>query len=290
MLNMFPTSYFFFCAILSNPPGTPVDMWSFGVILFILLGGYPPFHDADQKQLYRKIRAGVYEFHPKYWSTISEEVKDLIRGLLTVNPLKRLTATQALGHPWLHQNERQLSMSNLDQTVEELKKFQAQRRLKAGINAVKAANKLMKIISSLSNIKAAIAQEEKEHSLEARYELGDVIGEGGYAVVKAGVSKIDQRHVAIKVMNRGKIDPETEVSIRNEVSVLQSLNHPNIVKAYELFEEPEHFYFVLEKVSGGELFDRIVQKTVYTEAEARELAKVLLGGIKYCHDHHIVHR
>jgi hypothetical protein len=207
-----------------------------------------------------------------------------------VNPLKRLTATQALGHPWLHQNERQLSMSNLDQTVEELKKFQAQRRLKAGINAVKAANKLMKIISSLSNIKAAIAQEEKEHSLEARYELGDVIGEGGYAVVKAGVSKIDQRHVAIKVMNRGKIDPETEVSIRNEVSVLQSLNHPNIVKAYELFEEPEHFYFVLEKVSGGELFDRIVQKTVYTEAEARELAKVLLGAIKYCHDHHIVHR
>lgn len=57
-------------------------MWSFGVILYILLSGYPPFRDKVEKQLFLKIRAGVYEFHPKYWDKVSEDAKDLIRRLL----------------------------------------------------------------------------------------------------------------------------------------------------------------------------------------------------------------
>jgi len=270
--------------------GTPVDMWSFGVILFILLGGYPPFHDSDQKNLYRKIKSAAYEFHPKYWSTISDEAKDLIKSLLTVNPLRRFTADQALAHPWLHVDDHVLAATGLQETVEELKKFQASRKLKAGMHAVLAVNKLKKIMGSIYNLREHMEEETKPHTLDARYELGDVLGEGGYAVVRAGVRKSDKKEVAVKVMNRDRIDRDTEASIRSEVSVLQSLDHPNIVRAYELFEEPDNFSFVLEKISGGELFDRIVKKTFYSEVEARQLAKVLLEGIKYCHDHHIAHR
>lgn len=270
--------------------GTPVDMWSFGVILFILLGGYPPFHDTDQKMLYRKIRTGTFEFHPKYWSNISEDAKDLIRKLLTINPLQRYTADQALAHPWLHVDDHLMNQEHLHENVEELKRFQAARKLKAGINAVRAVTKLKTIMGSLANMREAMEQEAHPFTLEARYELGDVLGEGGYAVVRSGKSKHDERDVAVKVMNRSSIDHETEASIRNEVSLLQSIEHPNIVRAFELFEEPEHFYFVLEKISGGELFDRIVKKTFYSEVEARHLAKVLLEAIKYCHDHNIAHR
>ena len=131
---------------------------------------------------------------------------------------------------------------------------------------------------------------EVPHTLEARYELGEKLGEGGYAVVKAGRSKLDGQEVAVKVLARSRMDAETEQGVRNEISLLQSLSHPNIVAAHDFFEEPDHFYVVMEKVSGGELFDRIVTKTFYTEKEARATARQILEGVKHCHDHHIAHR
>lgn len=76
-------------------------MWSVGVITYILLGGYPPFHDDNQARLFAKIKKGVYSFHPEYWSEISAEAKDLIAKMLTVDPQKRITAAQALEHPYL---------------------------------------------------------------------------------------------------------------------------------------------------------------------------------------------
>jgi serine/threonine protein kinase len=128
------------------------------------------------------------------------------------------------------------------------------------------------------------------HSVHAQFEIGKVLGQGGYATVREATSKIDGRHVALKMMNRESMDSNAEKTIRNEVSLLQSLNHPCIVRGYDFFEEPKMFYFVLEKVDGGELFDRIVKKTHYTEGEARNLARTLLTGIKYCHDRCIAHR
>jgi calcium/calmodulin-dependent protein kinase I len=122
------------------------------------------------------------------------------------------------------------------------------------------------------------------------FTIGKVLGTGGYATVKEAVSVDDGKVVALKIMNRDRIDAAGELSIRNEVSLLQSLNHPNIVRGFDFFEEPKTFYFVLEKIDGGELFDRIVKKTHYNEMEARNLVRVLLNAIKYCHDRNIVHR
>ena len=71
------------------PYGTKSDMWSLGVIIYILLGGYPPFIDHDQRKLFDKIKKGKFEFHPEYWRAVSQESKDLISSLLTVDPNKR---------------------------------------------------------------------------------------------------------------------------------------------------------------------------------------------------------
>ena len=76
--------------------GKPVDLWSIGVITYIVLGGYPPFHDDNMKNLFKKIRKGDFVFHPEYWKNVSEEAKDFIRGLLTVDPDKRLTASKLI--------------------------------------------------------------------------------------------------------------------------------------------------------------------------------------------------
>lgn len=84
-----------------QPHGKAADMWSIGVICYILLGGYPPFHDENKKKMYASIRAGDYEFHTEYWGNVSEEAKDLIKRLLVVNVKKRMTIKQALQHSWV---------------------------------------------------------------------------------------------------------------------------------------------------------------------------------------------
>lgn len=123
-------------------------MWSFGVILYILLGGYPPFHDDNQQMLFKKIVAGAFEFHADYWGAVSEDAKDLIRGLLTVNPERRLTVEQALNHPWCTKSAQDLTAHNLDGNLAVLRKYQATRKFKAGVRAVLAVNKMKNLLSA----------------------------------------------------------------------------------------------------------------------------------------------
>uniref|UniRef100_A0A8C5CRS2 calcium/calmodulin-dependent protein kinase n=1 Tax=Gadus morhua TaxID=8049 RepID=A0A8C5CRS2_GADMO len=113
--------------------GKPVDIWACGVILYILLVGYPPFWDEDQHKLYQQIKAGAYDFPSPEWDTVTPEVKNLINQMLTINPSKRITAQEALKHPWICQRSTVASMMHRQETVECLKKFNARRKLKGAI-------------------------------------------------------------------------------------------------------------------------------------------------------------
>ncbi|KAK0154330.1 Calcium/calmodulin-dependent protein kinase type II subunit beta [Merluccius polli] len=113
--------------------GKPVDIWACGVILYILLVGYPPFWDEDQHKLYQQIKAGAYDFPSPEWDTVTPEVKNLINQMLTINPAKRITAQEALKHPWICQRSTVASMMHRQETVECLKKFNARRKLKGAI-------------------------------------------------------------------------------------------------------------------------------------------------------------
>uniref|UniRef100_A0A8B9H9A0 calcium/calmodulin-dependent protein kinase n=1 Tax=Astyanax mexicanus TaxID=7994 RepID=A0A8B9H9A0_ASTMX len=103
--------------------GKPVDIWACGVILYILLVGYPPFWDEDQHKLYQQIKAGAYDFPSPEWDTVTPEAKNLINQMLTINPAKRITAQEALKHPWVCQRSTVASMMHRQETVECLKKF-----------------------------------------------------------------------------------------------------------------------------------------------------------------------
>uniref|UniRef100_A0A672INC7 calcium/calmodulin-dependent protein kinase n=1 Tax=Salarias fasciatus TaxID=181472 RepID=A0A672INC7_SALFA len=118
-----------------DPYGKPVDMWACGVILYILLVGYPPFWDEDQHRLYQQIKAGAYDFPSPEWDTVTPEAKDLINKMLTINPSKRITAAEALKHPWICQRSTVASMMHRQETVECLKKFNARRKLKVRLLA-----------------------------------------------------------------------------------------------------------------------------------------------------------
>ncbi|XP_051968518.1 calcium/calmodulin-dependent protein kinase type II delta chain-like isoform X2 [Xyrauchen texanus] len=116
-----------------DPYGKPVDIWACGVILYILLVGYPPFWDEDQHKLYQQIKAGAYDFPSPEWDTVTPEAKNLINQMLTINPAKRITAEQALKHPWVCQRSTVASMMHRQETVECLRKFNARRKLKGAI-------------------------------------------------------------------------------------------------------------------------------------------------------------
>ncbi|XP_012716888.2 calcium/calmodulin-dependent protein kinase type II delta 1 chain isoform X3 [Fundulus heteroclitus] len=136
-----------------DPYGKPVDMWACGVILYILLVGYPPFWDEDQHRLYQQIKAGAYDFPSPEWDTVTPEAKDLINKMLTINPAKRITAADALKHPWVCQRSTVAAMVHRQETVECLKKFNARRKLKGAILTTMLATRNFSVAKSLLNKK-----------------------------------------------------------------------------------------------------------------------------------------
>jgi calcium/calmodulin-dependent protein kinase (CaM kinase) II/calcium/calmodulin-dependent protein kinase I len=125
------------------PYDTQCDLWSLGVIVYILLGGYSPFEENTQDALFASIRAGDFTFHEEFWHSVSSNAKDLIRSLLTVNPRKRLTAEKALQHSWMTVDEELLASTDLGVNLHELKRYNAKRKFKAAVKTVIATQKLM---------------------------------------------------------------------------------------------------------------------------------------------------
>lgn len=134
---------------------TQVDMWSIGVIMYTMLGGYSPFTAKDQRKLFMQIRQGDYKFHVAYWGKISQDAKDLIRSLLTVNPAKRVSAEGALKDKWIVGDDAMLASQDLGLNLVELKKFNARRKLKGVMKAVVASNVLKGALGDLKTNGAA---------------------------------------------------------------------------------------------------------------------------------------
>ncbi|XP_046697422.1 calcium/calmodulin-dependent protein kinase (CaM kinase) II beta 1 isoform X18 [Silurus meridionalis] len=162
--------------------GKPVDIWACGVILYILLVGYPPFWDEDQHKLYQQIKAGAYDFPSPEWDTVTPEAKNLINQMLTINPAKRITAQEALKHPWVCQRSTVASMMHRQETVECLKKFNARRKLKGAIlttmlvsrnfSAKSLLNKKADVKESTDSSNATVEDED----MKASTKLSDLLG------------------------------------------------------------------------------------------------------------------
>ena len=116
------------------------------------------------------------------------------------------------------------------------------------------------------------------------------LGEGAFSVVKEGSKRSTAESYAIKIVTKAKLSKEDEVALKDEIDVLQDMEHRHIIRLYDVFEEPQHYFLVTEKMMGGELFDRIVQKSYYNEREARDTCLVLFSAIHYCHRKKVAHR
>mmetsp|Transcript_1485 Transcript_1485/g.2443 ORF Transcript_1485/g.2443 Transcript_1485/m.2443 type:complete len:292 (-) Transcript_1485:308-1183(-) len=134
--------------------GEEVDIWSMGVICYVLLAGYPPFYDEDQKRLFKKIKEGRYHFHEDYWGNTSAEAINLIQMMLCVDQRKRWTAEQLLKHPWITEGDEELANRDLSNSITVMRKFNARRRLKSAADAVILANRMQKLMGGLGAARA----------------------------------------------------------------------------------------------------------------------------------------
>lgn len=130
----------------------------------------------------------------------------------------------------------------------------------------------------------------KDMRFSSKYSLGEILGTGGYSIVRKCLKRSTGTAYAVKIIQRAKQTEEEEVSLRQEVRLLKMLDSPYIVKLHDFYEEEKFFYLVQEYVEGGELYDHIANKQVCDENEMRELFVDLLKAIQHCHDNGIVHR
>ena len=101
MTQMYGTPYYIAPEVLNGSYNEKCDLWSIGVILYIMLCGRPPFNARTEDAIIKKVKRGVWEFQGEIWSSISKEAKDLITKLLQPDQRRRLTAVEALSHPWI---------------------------------------------------------------------------------------------------------------------------------------------------------------------------------------------
>mmetsp|Transcript_22900 Transcript_22900/g.53437 ORF Transcript_22900/g.53437 Transcript_22900/m.53437 type:complete len:342 (+) Transcript_22900:28-1053(+) len=122
------------------------------------------------------------------------------------------------------------------------------------------------------------------------YDTHESLGSGAFAVVKRGVHKKTGENVAIKIIDKKAIGADMAESLQTEIEILQKVSHPNIIGLKEIFDSSKKLHLVMEMVSGGELFDRIVEKGHYSETDAADLMRAILDGLRYLHGLGIIHR
>ncbi|XP_063189301.1 MAP/microtubule affinity-regulating kinase 3 isoform X8 [Chroicocephalus ridibundus] len=138
--------------------------------------------------------------------------------------------------------------------------------------------------------RSSIASCADEQQNIGNYRLLKTIGKGNFAKVKLARHILTGREVAVKIIDKAQLNPTSLQKLFREVRIMKILNHPNIVKLFEVIEKEKTLYLVMEYASGGEVFDYLVAHGRMKEKEARAKFRQIVSAVQYCHQKHIVHR
>ncbi|XP_013765156.1 MAP/microtubule affinity-regulating kinase 3a isoform X17 [Pundamilia nyererei] len=144
--------------------------------------------------------------------------------------------------------------------------------------------------SGRTGVRPARSSEEPQQPHVGNYRLLKTIGKGNFAKVKLARHMLTGREVAIKIIDKTQLNPNSLQKLFREVRIMKILNHPNIVKLFEVIETERTLYLVMEYASGGEVFDYLVAHGRMKEKEARAKFRQIVSAVQYCHQKHIVHR
>jgi serine/threonine protein kinase len=152
-----------------------------------------------------------------------------------------------------------------------------------GVNFVKRTGVLSIFVQLLFGFDCEIAI--------LRFDIIKKLGQGTFGKVQLGINKETGQEVAIKTIKKSKIESEADlVRIRREIQIMSSVQHPNIIHIYEVFENREKMVLVMEYAAGGELYDYLSERKILSEEEARRIFRQIATACYYCHKHKICHR
>ncbi|XP_051549425.1 serine/threonine-protein kinase MARK1-like isoform X2 [Myxocyprinus asiaticus] len=143
---------------------------------------------------------------------------------------------------------------------------------------------------SLPRCRNSVASITDEHPHIGNYRLLKTIGKGNFAKVKLARHVLTGREVAVKIIDKTQLNPTSLQKLFREVRIMKVLNHPNIVKLFEVIETEKTLYLIMEYASGGEVFDYLVAHGRMKEKEARAKFRQIVSAVQYCHQKRIVHR
>jgi len=159
------------------------------------------------------------------------------------------------------------------------------------VNADMVAGQALRgsMVSTGSSASAGSGAADKNEQQPNKYRILKKLGQGAYSkVYLAEMSNGDK--VAVKAITKARLKKKELASILKETEILAKLNHPNVITYIEHFEDAERLYIVTEFAEGGELFERVVQREYYEEADVRKIMRKLLKTVQFCHENGIVHR
>eukprot|EP01095_Lingulamoeba_sp_RSL-Kostka_P014432 TRINITY_DN62_c0_g1_i2.p1 TRINITY_DN62_c0_g1~~TRINITY_DN62_c0_g1_i2.p1 ORF type:complete len:337 (-),score=134.15 TRINITY_DN62_c0_g1_i2:105-1115(-) len=130
----------------------------------------------------------------------------------------------------------------------------------------------------------------RNEDIDDFYEMGKEIGRGGFSVVIEGIDRKTKEKFAIKCIKKTMVEGDDIKLLRREIKIMKKVNHPNILKLFEVFEDDEEFFLVMELVDGKELFDKIVEKGQYSEQDAANIVRQIVSAVDYLHANGIAHR
>jgi len=130
----------------------------------------------------------------------------------------------------------------------------------------------------------------KKGDIKEKFLFEKTLGQGSFGEVKKLKNKTTGEEFAVKIVNKADMQQEDLLALQTEVEILSQIDHPNVVKLFEVWDDKLKFYMVMEIMTGGELFDRIVEKDHYSEKEAADTIRPIVDAIRYCHNMGVAHR
>jgi len=130
---------------------------------------------------------------------------------------------------------------------------------------------------------------KERKTIKEEYDFAEELGRGGFSIVVKAIKKDTKEVVAVKIIEKNQSEEEL-LLLQREIDILRKLNHKNIIALKDVYDEKDTIHLVMELVQGGELFDQIVSRGTYSEADAANIIRQILEAVAYMHDNGIAHR